>query len=424
MDALTNTIVSDLIKLNEDKNLLKFSARQSDQLMVSLDNKILNAKKLLLDNIDYNTGVIKIALEDVDKHIAEMDMMINKLPGTEQRLLRIQREYKLNDATYNYLLQQRAQAQIAKASNMPDCYVVDQANPLISSKVSTKSRVIYLACLLIGLIIPSSFVFIKEFLYGRIIEKSDVEKITNLSIIGSIYHCTKKDTNTVVFTYPKEPITEIYRTLRTNLNYFIKNKDKKVILITSSILGEGKTFNAINIASILSLFGFKTVLVDFDLRRPKIHHKLNLDNRTGLSAYLSNSAGLEDIIKTTQWPNFDVITSGPTPPNPAELIASDTTRLLFDEVSGLYDFIVMDTPPLSLVTDSTMLMDFADITLFIVRQGVTPLKVFASLTKDFERKKLENIAIIINDVKYMFQSYYGYGYKYVYYNYDDRKDRS
>jgi capsular exopolysaccharide synthesis family protein len=186
-------------------------------------------------------------------------------------------------------------------------------------------------------------------------------------------------------------------------------------LLSSSYSGEGKSFVAQNLASVFALFGKKTLLIGFDMRRPKIYQDLNLNNKIGMSTALINKASVEEIIQSTEIDNLDYISAGPVPPNPLELIASDRTEEVFKELRKMYDFILIDSPPVGVVSDAYLLTKYADVTLFIVRQGYTHKDAFTNNIEHLKQKKIANVSLVLNDVKARGMAY-DYGYEYTYYS--------
>ncbi len=245
----------------------------------------------------------------------------------------------------------------------------------------------YMIALLIGLIIPVIFILGKDYLNDKIMQREDVEKITTIPIIGHIIH-SDRDSKVVVMDFPKSSIAESFRSIRTNLQYLLQGKEKQTILLTSDIVRAGKTFCSINLATIFAKYGKKTLLMGFDLRKPRIYQDFGLSNEEGISSYLINKSSLEAIIQKSGMENLDIIMSGPIPPNPSELIASDKAATMFALLKGMYDFIIIDTPPVGIVTDAFLLMKFADANLILVRQNFTHKKVFTSIIRDMEQRKL------------------------------------
>jgi len=260
----------------------------------------------------------------------------------------------------------------------------------------------------LGLVFPVGYVFLKDFFNETVIEKSDVEKNTNFPIIGQILHSSKK-TQLVVSEFPKSSISESFRSLRTNIQYLVKGKEgnSTTIMVLADMVSAGKTYISINLASIYAQYGKKTILLGFDLRKPKIYQDFELSNRLGLTSYLIGKNSLDEVIQpSVKVEHLDILLSGPVPPNPAELIASDKTFELFKKLRESYDFIIIDTPPAGLVTDSYLLMEHSDINIFLARQHLTNKKIFSSIMKEMEERSLK-MNIVINDIR--MSGGYGYG---------------
>ena len=271
------------------------------------------------------------------------------------------------------------------------------------------------------------FVILTNIFNDKIFDYKDLEKSTDLPIIGSILH-NEKNTNLVAIKNPKSSISEAFRSIRTNIQYLASDKDKKIICLTSSISGEGKTFCSMNLASIFALTGNKTILIGADMRKPKIFDDFNLKNEEGLSTLLIKNAKLKDVIQPTAIDDLDVILSGPTPPNPSELLEKNEMIELIQNLQKDYKFIIMDTPPVGLVTDGLILMKHSDVNLFIVRQAYTTKKMINKIDDLFNEKNIKNLNLIINDVNFNSRNYgydYGYGYGsfgYGYYEEDSKDD--
>lgn len=291
---------------------------------------------------------------------------------------------------------------------------------------------------MIVLMILVAFIYFVEFSSKKVLFRSEIEEQLSIPVISELVYQEHKSENPVVVGEGKRSlIAEQFRELRTNINYLTAGaEDKcKVILLTSSIPKEGKSFVSINTAISLSLTGDKVALLEFDMRKPKISKALGIKADPGLSTYLVGSAGEEDILKTHPTiNNLTIIPSGPIPPNPAELMTNDRLAKLIDYLKERYDFIVIDTPPIAAVTDAKILSKFTDATLYIIRHNFTNY-VFLNLLNDVSQKNsLKNISIIFNGIKnkkilgYSYSGYgygYGYGYNYGYgYTEDDNKKGS
>lgn len=420
-DPLLNKLVVDLVTLSQTKATQLLTQTEQHPQVVKINEQIVTAKKTLLETVNNLVNNAQMGLDEINKRISQAEVEVRILPEKQRQLVNFQRKYDFNDDTYKYLMQRRAEAQILRASNTPDNEIIDEARLETVHKVAPRTSMNYLVALIIGLLIPALYLFLKDFFNVAINDRKDVEKLSNFPIIGQIPQITEKNP-CVVINSPKSPIAEAFRSIRTNIEFITQGKAKSTILITGDMQNIGKTFNAINIASVYALYGKKTVLLGFDMRKPKLFKEFGLTNNTGLSSYLSNKENLNNIIQTSiKTPNLDIITSGPIPPNPAELIASEKCKQLFDELREVYDYIIIDTPPLGLVTDAFLLMKYSDVNLFIVRQGVTNKNIFGNIIQDIANRNLTT-SIVINGLaaSNSYGSRYGnykYGYAYGYGNY-------
>ncbi|MGC8802856.1 MAG: CpsD/CapB family tyrosine-protein kinase [Bacteroidales bacterium] len=231
----------------------------------------------------------------------------------------------------------------------------------------------------------------------------------------------RKESEIPVFEYPRSALAESFRGLRSNLNYLLREKNEKIILITSTISGEGKTFCAVNLSTILAMSGKRTLLASFDLRKPKLHRYFDLPNTVGISNFLINQANLDDIILTTNINHLYLLPSGPVPPNPAELLETDKMRELIEWVKERFDYIIIDSPPIAIVADAIILSEYANATLYIARYNYSTKDVIDLADELAERQQLKRVFLLINDVKvpgyYGYSSYYASRYGYTSYHY-------
>ena len=417
-DPLLNKLVQDLVNLNQQKASLMLTLTEEHPQIVKIDEQIVTTKRTLLENINNLVEKTSMSIADVESRIRKSENESRNLPQKERLLIGYERKFKLSQETYNYLMQRRAEAQILKASNTPDNEIIDYASVKRATKVAPRTAMNLLTALIIGLLIPALILFLRDYFNVKIQSRKDVEKATNFPIIGQIGLCSGKDP-LVVINKPKSPVAEAFRSVRTNIDFITQNNPKSTLLVTGDMQSVGKTFNSINIASIYALYGKKTLLLGFDMRKPKLFQEFGLTNNVGISSYLSNKNSLDEVIQNSgKIESLDLITSGPIPPNPAELIASDKCNELFEELKKRYDYIIIDTPPVGLVTDAFLLMKYSDANIYIVRQGHTDKNIFGSIIQDIENRGLK-VNIIINGVHqeggYGYGRYhYGYGYGYGY----------
>ncbi|TAH26700.1 MAG: polysaccharide biosynthesis tyrosine autokinase [Cytophagales bacterium] len=415
-DPLLSNLIGQLISLKTERIAIESSSTKKNPVLQNLDERISNVKQTLEENLKNIISGTELTLKDLNFRISEIEEKLEILPQTERLYLEVQRKYNLNDNLYTYLLEKRAEAAISRASSTPDARILDKARLQTSPQIAPKTNLIYTAFFMIILIIPIIIIIVNDFLNNKIMSKSDLESITDLPILGIIGH-SKIKSNLAVYDKPKSGIAEAFRSIRINLNYLLPDKVKKVVTITSSISGEGKTFCSINLASILSLSGYKTILIGADLRKPKIFDDFGFNNLKGMSNYLAGRAQLEDIINTSKFDNLDVLLSGPVPPNPAELLNNQRMDTLIEELKLKYDYIVIDTPPIGLVADCFILMKYSDINIYIVRHGYTETRLLEKVDSMYEEGKISNMNIIINDLIDTDAKYgYGYEYGYGYYN--------
>ena len=414
-DQMLNKLVLELVALSSKKAEQLATSTEKNPIVQTIDEQIIQTKKQLLENITNMINNTNVTIEELNNQIMTYDEQIKQLPTTQRAYLGYERKFALNDELYKFLMQKRAEAQIVMASNSPDNSIIDEARISRARVVAPRSMMIYLVCIVLGCGVPAAFVFLKEILNTKVMERSDVEKITKLPIIGQIPYTSPKASNsssTFVIDSPKSPVSEAFRSIRTNIEYIVKGKDKCIFSVIADSPNIGKTYISINMASIYAMYGKKTVLIGMDLRKPRLYQEFGLSNKVGVSSYLAGKASIDDIIQPSgKLPTLDIVTAGPVPPNPAELIASDRCADLFKELKERYDYIIVDTPPLLWVTDAILLMKYVDTSVYVVRQDVTNKKAFEVVVKDLEQRGYST-SIVVNGINY--QGVYGYRYSYGY----------
>jgi tyrosine-protein kinase Etk/Wzc len=406
-----------------------FSNSMTDRnpLRGQIAQRLRNTRDALLETLKGVRHANDLAMRENARQIRSINASAVTLPKTERELLGFQREFKLNDVLYSFLIEKMAEAQIQKASNTPDNEVVDKSRP-DNLPVAPKPKVIYLIAVLLGLGIPFLVIMAAKAFNTVIKNEDDLTRVSDLPIAGYIPHIDSINAIPVLedsFAL----IAEAYRSLRSRIQFFTKDIKSPVILVTSSIPGEGKTFTAINLAAIYSLMGKRTILVEFDLRKPKISSQLKISQEKGITTWLISKDSLHDIIKKSSYENLDIIPSGPIPPNPAELIASSRTTDLIEELRTRYDYIILDSAPIGTVSDSMTLATLADTTLILVRHGKTIAPILSNTIAGIMERGIKSISIIMNDIRhdsrkyrYGYRNSYRYGVNYVYHNtYADSK---
>jgi capsular exopolysaccharide synthesis family protein len=385
-------------------------------MVLSVDAKIKNTKKTILENVENMYNATRISIKDIDQRIEEISKKVNKLPETERKLFGYERKFKLNDALFTFLLTKRSEVQIAKASYLPDNEVLDIARETEYIPIAPKSSRNFIIAFLLGFGLPIIYLLLKDFFNDKVLIIEDIESVTDYPILGHVIH-NKEKTHTVIADYPLSIPAESIRAIRTNFQFIGNTSGTNVVLITSSMMSEGKSFISLNLALSFALNNKRTILINFDMRKPKMHNYLGMENDKGLSLYLSGNAKIEDILLNTSYPNLDVILAGTIPPNPMELISGKNTQIMIEELKKSYDFIILDSPPVGMVADSLLLVNFSDVILYIARQNQTLKRVFSQQINNLQKKGIKNVNIILNDIQVgrKFQNYsYGYAYSYGY----------
>jgi capsular exopolysaccharide synthesis family protein len=422
-DNILTGLVSKMIDLQMEMKMHISGEKRDHPLITQNRNRIQQIKRDIVESINGQRSVEKIRLNFLNREIATIEKQLDYLPVAERQLIAINRNYNLLDNLFVFLMQKKAEAGISRASTTSDVIVVNP--PLAGGFVSPKIRLNYLLAISLGLALPLMVFVGLELSNTKVQSREDIEEQTNVPILGGTGH-KKSEGNLEVMGKPKSAVAESFRALRSNLFYFMANKERGTFLVTSSISGEGKTFTSINLASVFALSGKRTLIIGADMRRPKIFEDFNLTNDVGLSSYLAGLVEFDAIIQSTSFPNLFLVSGGPVPPNPSELLLSHRMELFMNQARDKFDMVVIDSPPLALVADAFELARFADHTIFLVRQDYTP-KVLLRTIQDFHQSgKLANVSIVLNDIYRSGLGYgYGYGYTYGYgYGYYNSKKRT
>lgn len=412
-DPLLNSLVNQLNTLYFEKKMIAYSSRDNSPAVQQVNQKIESVSDALLENVTNLIQVNQLSIADNTRQIQIVEKELLKLPLTEREFIDIERKFNLNNNLYTYLLQKRAEVGIARASNIADNKLLDIARSENAAVISPKRSRNYMLSIVFGIGLPLLIIFLLDFFNNKIREKKDIENKTNVPILATIGH-NNVDNDYPVFEKPRSSIAESFRALRTNLQYVLREEKSKVISITSTLSGEGKTFTAINLAIIIAMSGKKTLLVGLDLRKPKINKVFNLHKDEGLSTFLIGANTTKEVISTTFVENLSVVPSGPIPPNPAELIQSAKMEEFIEQMKKEYDYIVFDTPPVAIVTDAMILNKFCNLTIFVIRQNFSNRNVVELINELYTRHNFRNLSIVVNDIKTPTYYGYDYGYKYGY----------
>ena len=398
-------LVMEHMNLLNEYALVEGNAGITNPYQLELSKKLKLSLDGLMVVIDKQLETIILKKQELEHHIDLLTSKIGDLPALERDYLALERSYKLNDAIYTFLLQKNSETQITKASNIPDNEILDQAS--VSGVISPNKRSNTSKAIMLGLLIPAVLIALKEFFNVRIRSREDLDSLfPEVSIVGSIVHCKEPGEN-VVLDNSNSVIAESFRSLRARLRFLMAQVNGNVISVTSTNTGEGKTFCALNLASVFAISGKKTALVGFDMRKPRLTSLFNLNNYPGISGFLINQVELDQVVYSTRQENLFVLPAGIVPPNPSELISGPKTIELFNYLRDNFDMVIIDTPPVGLVSDARILMDMADCHLYVVRADVTHREHFTTTMSNLLVENITCLGLILNDVT---ASHNGYGY--------------
>ncbi len=395
----------------QNKQISK-TASAKNPIRVDLENQIVDLQSLILETIQNLKKDIQIPIAEIEKNIASLKGSMSSIPGIEKKLVEKMRTQVVKENLFVYLLQKREETALSEAITTAKTRTIDRAR-LSKGAIYPNRKMVTMFSGILGLIIPFLIVVILSFFENKIDSEETIKQITTIPILGRIAQKKGKE-DIIVKQGNRSAINEMFRLLRTNLNFLNHNKKQQTILFTSSISGEGKTFIAINLGVTLALSDKKVVVLGLDLRKPKMGLYMGNEDGKGITNYLIGQNSIDEILKTyDDVPNFHYITSGPVPPNPAELILSKKMETLLHELAERYDYILIDTPPIGLVSDALLLRDKVDNILVVVRHKYTHKGMVKHLDMMYQNKELERASIIFNGVKQ--GKGYGYGaYQYGY----------
>ncbi|MBW3129566.1 polysaccharide biosynthesis tyrosine autokinase [Hymenobacter profundi] len=415
-DPTVTHLIEQLTELNNKRAVLAVNASDINPQVVALDEEISTTKEQLIQTLGSLTRTSEIALRDLDQQLSAVRSQLSSTPENERQLNSLQTTSESTEKNYSFLVQKRNEAAIALATNTTDKKIVDPARQTGLGPAAPKPPLVALLALLAGLAIPTGLVLLIDKTNRRVQGKEDLARITDIPLLGVIPHGTSKDRR-VQTQDPRSPIVEAFRSIRVNLQYLSAGLDKRVIGVTSSVPGEGKTFCSVHLAAELARSGRRVILLECDMRRPAVAPYLGIDARApqGLSTYLSGQSTLEEARIVTDIPNLDVLACGPIPHNPTELLESKRLEDLILLLKEEYDYLMVDIPPMGYVSEFFVLLQHLDANLYVVRQNYTDREMVGQIDELYRDQKVKQLYTVINDVH--FANTYEYRYKTKAYNY-------
>lgn len=391
------------------RDLMDAKTPEGNPLMTEANSRIETLRLSIIENLKNIKQATNSNIGRFKNITSASEEELRLMPGKLKELTEIKQEVETYLGLYKYLQEKKEETEISRESVISNSSIIDRAAPT-TDPVSPNRNTIQILAILAGLGLPALMIFVMEVLNDKITSRFDIEKITAAPIVGEIGHSFQHNA-LVVNKTTRGMVAEQFRIIRSNLQYILSNKEKSVILTTSSMSGEGKSFISTNMGAVLALAGKKTIMLEFDIRKPKLLSNLGMKKAEGISNYLVGKAKLEDLIRPVpEHDNLFVLGCGPIPPNPSELLLDKRVEEMFAWLRANYDMVVVDTAPVGMVSDALTLSKFADATLYLVRQGHTFKKQIALIDDFYQEDKLPHISIVINDVKIKpGYGYYGYG---------------
>lgn len=405
------SLASQLSKLQLQKDRMLATTPEGNPIFDGINDQIKSTKNALRENVQSIKGSLLSTRRQLDKINNKFEGSIKSIPGQERQYVSIKRQQGTKETLYLYLLQKREEVAMSYASTLTDVHTVESA---FSRPLPSKQPMIYSFAFIAGLILPAGFIFARQAFRNKVLTTKEIEKATTVQVISEIVNKQGVLPIVIASSRNSSPIGEQFRALRTSLSQINNNQERgKVILFTSSISGEGKSFVSSNIAVSLALSGRKTIILELDLRKPKLTNIFKLDTSgPGLGNLLNGEVSKEEVIQqTSQHPNLYAMRAGGAVDNPSELLESKAMADLIDNLRDEYDNILIDSPPLRLVTDAMILAPLSDMTMYLIRQGYTGKEELEFIRQLEDENLLPNLKLIFNGLD---NDRYGYGYNYDY----------
>ncbi|MBD0350111.1 MAG: polysaccharide biosynthesis tyrosine autokinase [Bacteroidota bacterium] len=417
-DGVLSSLLGKLYDTELEYERLKKTTAENHPTLLAISDQINKIKPSIIENIQNQRKSLLAKKSNIQATTGMYASMLQRVPEKEKELIEISRDQAIKNGIYTFLLQKREETALSYASKPPESKIIDKA--IISGVPITSDTNIYLISIGIALLLFIGFVTTRELLTQTVLYRHEIEDYTSLPIIGEIAY-KKADNPLITDDGGKSYMAEQFRKLRTSLTFLGIDSKRKRILVTSTISGEGKSFITANLGISLAMADKKVIVLEFDLKNPSLGNKLGFKTDRGLSDYLKGTCEPEEVIKRTPvHENLFIISSGPLPENPTELIMSERVKELFAYLDGVFDCILIDTAPVGPATDGYVLSSYCDATLYVIRHKYTPKVFVQRIDEENKINQLKNPAIVFNAVlprgfsKNSFGYGYGYGYEYIY----------
>jgi len=433
-EALLSSMINSMHNLMTERDDYLFTGTKENERVVAIDYRLQIQRNLLFEsikNLKIRLNSRKLALK---AKLKEFEQIFLEMPNQEMELTRLQRLYEINEKYYTMLLEKQIEYRISKEGFVTNNQILE-ASSYPASPIIPKPKVTYISFFITSLIVSLIFIILRYLTHNNITSLNEITKLSNasLGVLGLVPHYDNDMPVSMLLVdkKPKSVLAESFRSIRSNLQFVDSSESSKLICITSTISGEGKTFISINLGGIISFSNKKVIILDLDMRKPKIHKAFDVENKQGMSTLLIGKAKLEECIRHSPTENLDYITAGPVPPNPSELLLNPELDKVIAQLRKKYDVIIADNPPVGLVTDGIVMMQKADIPIYVFRADYSKKQFIQNADRLKNENHFHKLTVILNNVDinrnrygYNYGYGYGYGYGYTYGYYDDGGEKS
>ncbi|MEO5563143.1 MAG: polysaccharide biosynthesis tyrosine autokinase [Chitinophagaceae bacterium] len=411
-----NQLISKHNELILQKERQSLASGPKNPLLLDLQEQVKEIRSRLITNVANLKQAYVISLKDISGKDVSLNSRIRNVPLLEKKLVQITRNQNVQEQLYSFLLQKREEAAITRVSNIADSKTILRARSL--GKVTPRPKMVWALGILLALILPISIISARDFVNNKIGDVNEIQQHTSLPVLGAIPHIKRLKNPIVINSHSRSAAAEQIRNIRTAISYTGNGKEVKTILITSFQPGEGKSFASLNLAMSYALLDKKTVILEFDLRKPKLIKNMGITAQEGISNILAGKAKLDDLLIEVPDVNGNlyVLPAGNLPPNPAELISGANMNCLVKMLKERFDYIIIDSPPLNVVTDAALLQKHADITVVVLRQNYTSMNVYEKLNSRLNQHPDQRMYILLNDTGKTKRYEENYGYASGYYH--------